>query len=67
VSRERVVVRGKVEGRELWDFIDRIRGRASKEERAKGIRGRVRLGIEKVKGCMRRTDRYTDNEIILPR
>jgi hypothetical protein len=44
VSRERVVVRGKVEGRELWDLIDRMRGRASKEERAKGIRGRVRLG-----------------------
>jgi hypothetical protein len=67
VSSERVLTRGKVEGRELWDLMDRIRGRASKEERAKGSRGRVRAGTEKVRGEESRMERYTDIEITVPR
>ena len=67
VSSESVLTRGKVEGRELWDLMDKIRGRASKEERAKGSRGRVRVGTENVRGYESRMERYTDNEIILPR
>ena len=62
-----MLTRGKVEGSELWDLMERISGRASKVERAKGIRDRVRLGIEKLIGDDSRMERYTDSEITVPR